>query len=80
MNHRGTAHNRVSVLPAEVNLPEGAKVIVVVSEGEPTKADSPNIWSKLAELGRKYESQPSDLSSDLAANHDHYLHGLSKRQ
>jgi len=43
-------------------------------------SDEPTIWQKLAQLGRDVESLPCDLPTDLAANHDHYLHGLSKRQ
>jgi hypothetical protein len=69
----------VVVLPADVTLPEGAEVVVVVPEGEPKNA-APGIWTKLAELGRWAETQPSELPADLAENHDHYLHGQPKRR
>ena len=39
----------------------------------------PTIGQELAALGRSFEGQPCDLPPDLAAQHDHYLHGLPKR-
>ncbi|MBX6314102.1 MAG: hypothetical protein IRY99_14485 [Isosphaeraceae bacterium] len=68
------------VLPAGVALPEGAEVVVIVPESEPTKVEAPGIWAKLADLGRWAETLPSDLPPDLAENHDHYLHGLPRRR
>jgi len=38
------------------------------------------IGQKLAALGKQVETEPCDLPKDLAANHDHHLHGLSKRR
>jgi hypothetical protein len=64
-------------------LPEGTAVFVTpvpAAASEPPPAGQPSIWKKLAALGRQIESMPSDLPPDLAANHDHYLHGLPKRQ
>lgn len=78
MTYRGTVRGGVIVLPADVALPEGAAVEVVVPDDTPTP--TPTIWSKLADLGRWAETQPTDLPSDLAENHDHYLHGLPKRR
>ena len=82
-HYRGRVQGGVVVLETGANLPEGTDVTVVPSK--PNDAVSPSesattIWQKLAELGRKMESQPCDLPADLAANHDHYLHGLPKRQ
>ena len=78
MIYRGTVKSGVVVLPADVTLPEGTEVEIVVTEGEPPT--SSGIWARLAELGRWAETQPSELPPDLAENHDHYLHGLPKRR
>jgi hypothetical protein len=78
MTYRGTVRSGVVVLPANVTLPEGVEVVVVVREEGPTKTAAAGVWSKLAELGRWAENLPSDLPPDLAENHDHYLHGLPK--
>jgi hypothetical protein len=80
MTYRGTVRSGVVVLPADVALPEGAEVVVVVPEGEPTKVATTDVWMKLTDLGRWSETQPSDLPPDLAENHDHYLHGQPKRR
>jgi virulence-associated protein VagC len=80
MTYRGTVRSGVVVLPADVALPEGAEVVVVVPGDEPTEAPATGIWAKLADLGRWAETQPSDLPPDLAENHDHYLHGHPKRR
>lgn len=39
----------------------------------------PTIWDTLSDLGRWAETLETQLPMDLAANHDHYLHGLPKR-
>ncbi len=50
-----------------------AFVLTLVGKSEP-------IWDRLAALGKQLEGLPSDdLPPDLAANHDHYLHGLPRR-
>lgn len=77
MTYRGTVRSGVVVLPADIALPEGAEVVVVVPEEGPAKTAA-GVWTKLAELGRWAENQPSDLPPDLAQNHDHYLHGHPK--
>lgn len=51
--------------------PDGAKVRVEVVE-EPAE---PTIWEKL----RKYAGAVKGLPSDMARNHDHYIHGGPKR-
>jgi hypothetical protein len=80
MTYRGTVRSGVIVLPADVALPEGAEVVVVVPEAGPAGTAAAGVWDKLADLGRWAESQPTDLPPDLAGNHDHYLHGHPKRQ
>ncbi len=79
MTYRGTVRSGVVVLPEDVTLPEGADVVVMLPEAEPAPSAEPSIWDKLSDLGRWAEDLPSDLPTDLAANHDHYLHGLPKR-
>lgn len=39
----------------------------------------PSIGQRLAALGKQFETEPCELPDDLASNHDHYLHGLTKR-
>ena len=67
------------VLPEDVTLPEGADVVVMLPDAEPMRSAESSIWTKLSDLGRWAGDHPTDLPTDLAANHDHYLHGLPKR-
>jgi hypothetical protein len=79
MNYEGTVQNGVVVLAGGQTLPEGTVVHVLpqTTQGVAAKKeDSRTIWEKLTALGRDVESEPCDLPPDLAANHDHYLHGL----
>jgi hypothetical protein len=80
MVYRGTIKSGVVVLPPDVTLPEGAEVLVTLPEQPPGPMAGPTIWDKLTGLGRWAETLPTDLPADLAANHDHYLHGLPKRR
>jgi hypothetical protein len=71
MEYRGRVQGGV-VLFEEAVPPDGAIVRVEVVEaasGEPT------IWQKL----RKYSGTVNDLPSDMAQNHDHYIHGGPKK-
>ena len=83
MTYHGTVQDGTVVLHDGATLPNGTLVTVVpvmrTAEGR-AGGDTRTIWQKLAELGRQVESEPCDLPSDLAANHDYYLHGLPKRQ
>lgn len=79
MTYRGTVKSGVVVLPDDVSLPEGADVVVTLPEAEPDQSGEPSIWTKLSDLGQWAEALPTDLPTDLAANHDHHLHGLPKR-
>ncbi|HEX7378366.1 MAG TPA: hypothetical protein VF278_14705 [Pirellulales bacterium] len=78
MTYQGTIQNGVVVLTGGAKLPEGATVTVVPVPTEGRDHDR-SIWEKFEELARWAESQPCDLPSDLARNHDYYLHGLPKR-
>ena len=67
-------------LPEGVHIAPGAVEVIVLSmptpavaeNGEPTK----HIFERLADFAKQCDT--SDLPSDLAENHDHYLHGLPK--
>lgn len=84
MTYQGVVQNGAVVLHDGATLPEGTLVSVVpVTPALIEKAsagDPPTVWQKLAELGRWAETQETDLPEDLAENHDHYLHGVPKRQ
>jgi hypothetical protein len=82
MTYHGTVQNGVILVEDGVRLPEGAEVQIELAEDANRSADmqnEPTIGQKLAALGRWAETQPCDLPTDLAENHDHYLHGLPKR-
>jgi hypothetical protein len=84
MTYRGRVQGGVVVLDPGATLPEDIAVSVAPVEDSrvdaAVEATEETIGQKLARLGRSVESMPCDLPSDLAANHDYYLHGLPKRQ
>lgn len=84
MTYRGRVKNGVVLVEGNVDLPEGIEVRIELENGgeavSPSLDSEPTIGQKLAALARKFESLPCDLPEDLAINHDHYLHGLPKRQ
>ncbi|MBM4047981.1 MAG: hypothetical protein FJ279_23005 [Planctomycetes bacterium] len=72
MTYYGKVEGGKVVLPPEANLPDGIEVRV-----EPV--DVPDSRKEfVAELLRIADSI-SGLPSDLAAQHDHYIHGTPKR-
>lgn len=82
MTYKGTVQNGVILVEEGVRLPEGAEVQIELADSAQPPTDTsgePTIGQKLAALGRWAETQPCDLPSDLAANHDYYLHGVPKR-
>jgi len=76
MTLRGRIRGGMIVLDKADPLPEGAEVEVVVVG----PVETPPLGATLAEIGRWAETFPTDMPSDFAANHDHYLHGLPKRK
>jgi hypothetical protein len=71
MSYLGQVKNGVIVLEEEASLAEGTKVRV-----EPVEdADIPTLAERLKDFIGKAEGLPSDL----AKNHDHYLHGQPKK-
>ena len=72
MTYRGRVKNGVIVLEPPASLPEGAEVEVVpAAEAAPVPT--------LAERYRDFIGSIDGLPSDLAENHDHYIHGTAFR-
>jgi hypothetical protein len=71
MVYQGQIKNGVAVLDGGVTLPEGTVVRVepVMQRSEPT----------LADRLRDVQGAAEGLPPDLAANHDHYLHGRPRK-
>jgi hypothetical protein len=67
----GIVQNGVVVVANPHSLPEGAKVTIVV--------EMPGTAPTLAERLLKHAGTVPDLPSDLAEQHDHYIHGTPKR-
>ena len=74
MTYRGKVKNGVVELEGDDKLPDGTEVRV-----EPIRADEskarPEIYERLSQIAGKARGLPSDL----ARQHDHYLHGQEKR-
>jgi len=73
MNFEGVVTNGTIVLDNDAQLPEGTRVEVAVK--------APPIVDESSSLGfmLKYAGIIDDWPSDMARNHDHYLHGAPKR-
>lgn len=71
MELQGTIQNGVIVVDHPEVLREGAIVTVIVQESE---AQAPTLANLL-----KYAGTVDDLPSDMAINHDHYIHGAPKQ-
>lgn len=75
MVYRGIVQNGMVVPDQGGLLPEGARVeITIVSSPNdvPSSEPLPTLYEQLKHLVGKAEGLPSDL----AARHDHYLHGV----
>ncbi|MCE5267852.1 MAG: hypothetical protein LLG00_08195 [Planctomycetaceae bacterium] len=72
MVYRGHVQNGVVVFDQLPALPEGAEVQVAVV---PPEGGSSTLGARLMKFAGKLEGLPSDL----ARNHDHYLHGAPKK-
>lgn len=73
MVYRGEVKNGVVVLKEGVKLSDGTEVRV--EPVSPDERERPRVYERLAELAGKAK----DLPSDLARQHDHYLHGRGKQ-
>lgn len=72
MNLAGTVVNGVVVLDPGVGLPDGTRVELVVKEKSAAATTLGQRLLKLAGIA-------NNLPSDLAEQHDHYIHGTPKR-
>ena len=73
-----TVENDTIKLPADVHLPDGTEVTI-----QPTVSELPAATGRrrtFAERYAKYDGIADALPEDFARNHDHYLHGASKRE
>jgi hypothetical protein len=70
MTYRGHIQNGFIVLDETVVLPEGTQVRV-----EPVGESGRTLADRFGDL----IGCVSDLPSDMAENHDHYIHGTPKR-
>jgi hypothetical protein len=68
----GTVRNGTIVLDQPQKLPEGARIEVVIKS-------NPEAASKLGEKLLRHAGKAVGLPEDMAAQHDHYLHGVPKR-
>jgi hypothetical protein len=70
MTLEGVVQNGVVVLDEPPPLPDGTRVqVIILDSNAPT----------LAETLLKYAGTVNDLPTDMAEQHDHYLHGTPKR-
>jgi len=73
MELEGTVSNGVVVLDPGAEVPDGTRVRIVVPKAAPSTA------SPLGQRLLKLAGTANDLPSDMAAQHDHYIHGMPKR-
>ena len=79
MTLQGHIENGRVVLDVPTGLPDGTKVTELVqTNGE--KPESSETFPSLYERLKSVVGKAKGLSTDLAINHDHYVHGQPKRQ
>ncbi len=71
MIYHGQIKNGVVVLDEKPELPEGTEVQVQAIPSAPRKT--------LAERFQNVIGRATDLPEDMAAEHDHYIHGSPKQ-
>ena len=78
MSYRGHIKNGVVVLDDELTLPDGAEVTIdlcISQQVDAGEEDTPTLYKRLESV----IGTAKGLPSDLAENHDHYLHGRPKK-
>jgi hypothetical protein len=73
MEFEGTVREGVVVVDCSEPLPEGAKVKIFIEQSALTKQPT------LAERLLRHSGTVPGLPPDIAAEHDHYIHGTPKR-
>ncbi len=76
MEFEGTFHNGVIVPDDATNLQEGTRVSITVREAAATNAKPGTLGERLMALAGIAKGLPPDM----AAEHDHYLHGTPRRR
>jgi hypothetical protein len=77
---QGTVHNGVVVPVTGQTLPEGAEVTIIVRASVETAEGSNAAPGRtLAERLQSVIGKATALPADMAAQHDHYIHGSPKR-
>jgi hypothetical protein len=79
MTLEGRIENGMVVFDAPVPLPNGTRVTVSVDSSTALPDSSPQ-QPTLYDRLKSVVGSAKGLPSDLAMNHDHYLHGQPKRQ
>jgi len=74
----GTFQNGVVQLNQPVTGRDGQKVLIVFLPAEKESPIADSVWSDFAQLLQ--ESQVNTGIHDFAHQHDHYLHGIPKRE
>ena len=72
MSIEGTVKDGVVVLDVPACIVDGTRVVVVVKE-------TPRAASPLGQMLLKHAGTVEGLPEDMAAQHDHYIHGTPKR-
>ena len=72
MKYNGTVKGGVVVIEGGATLREGAHVRVEILETSTTP-------STLGQRLRRFSGAAKQLPNDMAAQHDHYLHGRPKK-
>ena len=76
MTYRGIVRNGVVVLGKMAELPEGTEVRVEpIARGESLPSEGPTLVEQFSDV----IGTVPDLPSDMAENHDHYLHGTPRK-
>ena len=79
MDILGKVSGGVVVLKDPKVLPDGTVVRVEPLKDPDVDAKAPQGEQSLAEMLLSHAGKAKGLPSDLARNHDHYLHGLPKK-
>jgi len=72
MTYKAKVTNGTVLLPPDADLPDGTEVEVTPVQEMPTAKSFYERYARFAGMAK-------DLPSDLAENHDHYLHGHPKK-
>jgi hypothetical protein len=80
--HTVIGEDQVIRLPKDMKLAPGEIEVIVLQPEPATRVPpptTPSSWPLVERLGRAAEELGiTDLPSDLAENHDHYLYGVPK--